>query len=299
MGSAIAVAAIGLSVCGSLLGGGLVGRTSGEDRAELHRAAARSVVEASADLDALDAARVPIPALAEARSDRRAPSTLEPAVAAPAVAEPQAPVASSPGAGAAAGTVRIQAIGCGFVSTGTGSVISAQQILTNRHVVADSAEIRVFDHTGSELAVASVRAVSEGPDLAVIGLARPVAPAADPLVADPPITGARPDLAPLHLRLEPTSPDEAVVITGYPRGRPTETTAGHVLGTLLVPEGRVLELDIPAEPGSSGSPVLDATGSMIALVYAQRTDTGAVLALPADRLTALAADALDQPRATC
>ena len=48
--------------------------------------------------------------------------------------------------------VRIRNVGCGSVSTGSGFAIDAQTLITNRHVVDQSAELQLSTYDGRDIA---------------------------------------------------------------------------------------------------------------------------------------------------
>ena len=152
--------------------------------------------------------------------------------------------------------VRIRNIGCGALSTGSGFALDAHTLVTNRHVVADSAELQLSTYDGRDVAAeaASTAALA---DLAVVRTVdelptAPVLADADPQVGDP------------------------VTVVGYPSGRQLTVTDGRVVAAVTDPLhvnlGQVLVTDAPVEPGSSGSAALDAEGRVIGVVYAKNAD---------------------------
>jgi S1-C subfamily serine protease len=169
--------------------------------------------------------------------------------------------------------VRIRNIGCGALSTGSGFAVDEHTLVTNRHVVADSAELELSTYDGRDVAAeaASTAALA---DLAVVRTvdalpAAPVLADADPAVGDP------------------------VTVVGYPLGRQLTVTDGRVVGAVTDPLnenlGEVLVTDAPVEPGSSGSAALDAEGRVIGVVYAKNADDMSFL-VPVSTLRTLLAD---------
>lgn len=169
--------------------------------------------------------------------------------------------------------VRIRNIGCGSVSTGSGFAIDATTLVTNRHVVADSAALQLSTYDGRdvEATAASTAALA---DLAIVRTAAEL-PAAPTLAdADP-------------------SEGDAVTVVGYPLGQRLTITTGTVLGTTTDPLnenlGAVLVTDAPVEPGSSGSAVLDTEGRVVGVVYA-KDDQGRSYVVPVSTLRSMLDD---------
>ena len=151
--------------------------------------------------------------------------------------------------------VRIRNVGCGSVSTGSGFAIDARTLITNRHVVADSAELQLSTYDGRDIA-ATTASTAELADLAVVRTT-------DDLPAVP--------------ELAPTDPvaGDTVTVVGYPEGGRLTVTSGTVIGGTTDPLnenlGEVLVTDAEVEPGSSGSAVLDADGRVVGVVYAKNS----------------------------
>ena len=151
--------------------------------------------------------------------------------------------------------VRIRNVGCGSVSTGSGFAIDARTLITNRHVVADSAELQLSTYDGRDIA-ATTSSTAALADLAIVRTT-------DTLPAVPELAPADPE------------PGDEVTVVGYPDGGRLTVTSGRVIGGTTDPLnenlGEVLVTDAPVEPGSSGSAVLDADGRVIGVVYAKNT----------------------------
>ena len=169
--------------------------------------------------------------------------------------------------------VRIRNIGCGALSTGSGFALDEHTLVTNRHVVADSAELQLSTYDGRDVG-AEAASTAGLADLAVVRTvdalpAAPVLADADPAVGDP------------------------VTVVGYPLGRRLTVTDGRVVGAVTDPLhenlGEVLVTDAPVEPGSSGSAALDAEGRVIGVVYAKNADDMSFL-VPVSTLRAMLAD---------
>lgn len=149
--------------------------------------------------------------------------------------------------------VRIRNVGCDSLSTGSGFAIDSHTVVTNRHVVADSAILQVSTYDGRDIPVSGASTASLA-DLAVLRTAEELPSQqelsdVDPKVGDP------------------------VTVVGYPLGGALKVTTGSVIGATTDPLheslGEVLVTDAPVEPGSSGSAVLDSEGRVVGVVYAK------------------------------
>ncbi len=151
--------------------------------------------------------------------------------------------------------VRIRNVGCGNVSTGSGFAIDSRTLITNRHVVAESAELQLSTYDGQDIA-ATTASTAELADLAIVRTT-------DELPAVPELAEADP------------APGQEVTVVGYPEGGRLTATSGRVIGGTTDPLnenlGEVLVTDAAVEPGSSGSAVLDAEGRVVGVVYAKNT----------------------------
>jgi len=181
----------------------------------------------------------------------------------------------------------------GSLFSGTGFCVQEDgTIVTNRHLVArDSVEgpVRIaviFSDTRAWLP-AHVIAVSDGADLALLRIDRagpfPVVSAVSPTAASTPV--GRP-----------------VAIIGYPlgtetpmEGSGTKITARSTLvaGTVSKNLATVVQIDAYAGEGSSGSPVFDTAGTVVAVVYGSaRGSAGRIVyAIPSDEIERLLMEA--------
>ena len=170
-------------------------------------------------------------------------------------------------------TVRIRNVGCSSLSTGSGFALDSTTLITNRHVVADSADLQISTYDGRDVAVTAAT-TAELADLAIVRTAEPL-PAAPVLADTDPVAG------------------DAVTVVGYPLGGQLTVTSGHVIGETTDPLnenfGEVLVTDAAVEPGSSGSAALDSEGRVVGVVYAKNT-TGQSFILPVSTLRTLLAD---------
>ncbi|QZN84442.1 serine protease [Cellulomonas sp. C5510] len=169
--------------------------------------------------------------------------------------------------------VRIRNVGCDSLSTGSGFAIDESTLITNRHVVADSADLQLSTYDGRDVAV-TASATAALADLAVVRTA-------DPLPSAPGLAEADP------------GPGDEVTVVGYPQGGALTVTTGQVIGATTDPLnenlGQVLVTNAEVEPGSSGSAVLDASGRVVGVVYAKNA-TGQSFVVPVSTLRQLLAD---------
>lgn len=169
--------------------------------------------------------------------------------------------------------VRIRNVGCSSLSTGSGFAIDSTTLITNKHVVADSAELQVATYDGRDIAVTA----AETADLADLAVVR----TADELPTYPELA----DRDPVR--------GDAVTVVGYPQGGVLTVTRGTVIGATTDPLnenlGEVLVTDAPVEPGSSGSAVLDEDGNVVGVVYA-KSAAGQSFVVPVSTLRTLLAD---------
>lgn len=180
-------------------------------------------------------------------------------------------------------SVRIRNVGCGSLSTGSGFAIDHHTLVTNRHVVSESAALEISTYDGRDVRAQAASTAS----LADLAFVRTV----DPL----PAYGG---LAPLD-----PAPGAEVTIVGYPRGSQLTMTTGKVIGATTDPLdenlGEVLVTDARVELGSSGSPVLDAQGRVVGVVYARGED-GTSFVVPVSTLRSLLDDEEQvSPAPTC
>ncbi|HEY0119551.1 MAG TPA: trypsin-like peptidase domain-containing protein [Cellulomonas sp.] len=179
--------------------------------------------------------------------------------------------------------VRIRNVGCGEVSTGSGFALTATTLVTNKHVVADSAQLQVSTYDGHDVDVTAASTAGLA-DLALVRTSEDL-PSAPQLADADPVQG------------------DPVTVVGYPLGGQLTLTDGRVIGTTTDPLnsnlGQVLVTDARVEPGSSGSAALDADGKVIGVVYA-KNDQGLSFLVPVSTLRAMLADESSfTPAPTC
>ncbi len=129
----------------------------------------------------------------------------------------------------------------------------AGQVVTNQHLTADAKQIQVsFRHDGAQFTLHQWQEEPQA-DLAILSL-----------------PGAS-DLPFLELEREhPPQPGDALLIIGNPHGFFRIISHATVLGWTRLPALRdpVLVLDGPVYQGNSGSPVLNAEGKVVGVIFA-------------------------------
>lgn len=167
--------------------------------------------------------------------------------------------------------VRVRNVGCEGVSTGSGFAVTDDRLVTNRHVVAGAATLQVGTYDGQDVLVETAGTTVVA-DLAIVETRSPL-PAAVQLADEDPDVG------------------DEVEIIGYPGGGRLTSSVGTVLSyeedPLNANAGEVIVSSAYAEPGSSGSPMYDAEGKVVGVVYAAAPDGSHSLAVPVSTLREL------------
>ncbi|NLF05166.1 MAG: trypsin-like peptidase domain-containing protein [Actinomycetales bacterium] len=149
-------------------------------------------------------------------------------------------------------SVRVRNLGCFSLSTGSGFAVGETTLVTNRHVVEDSAELALSTYDGRDVGVRAA-SIAELADLAVVRTDGEL-PAVPELATEDPERG------------------DTITVVGYPQGGRLTVTSGRVIARTTDPLnlhlGEVLVTDALVEPGSSGSPALDRRGRVVGVVYA-------------------------------
>jgi hypothetical protein len=141
-------------------------------------------------------------------------------------------------------------------AVGSGIVIGTHgEILTNAHVVERCAKISVHLSPGISEAAALV-ARDQGNDLAVIRIN-----------SSPPAIAAFREGRPIR-------PGDAVVALGYPLSGLLASSVNLSVGNVsalagLSDDQRFFQISAPVQPGSSGGPLLDASGHLVGIVTAK------------------------------
>lgn len=142
--------------------------------------------------------------------------------------------------------------------TGSGSLVADRFLVTNAHVVDNASEIYVSGFSGKSKATPVI--VDDTNDLALLRLADSFGPSG------------------IVFRDAGVQLGETAHSIGYPLahllGRGPQFTSGTV-SNLLGPrdDARLMQVTCPIQPGSSGGPVFDEAGNLIAVVTATLNNT--------------------------
>lgn len=163
----------------------------------------------------------------------------------------------------------------GTGNQGTGFNLAPQGlIVTNRHVIDSATSVEITFADGTRYIGQEIETI-EGYDLAIIRLDGVGLP---------------------FLNLGAESLPEAgqvVTIIGNPYGFQRISARGEILGYAQVNNEPIFVINANIAPGSSGSPVLDAEGSVVGIIFATHTqnvdgqDQQFALAIPATALSSL------------
>jgi S1-C subfamily serine protease len=139
------------------------------------------------------------------------------------------------------------------LSTGTGFFVSGNGLMvTNFHVVENASRIAVYDHQSSTLVPARLISYDSQNDLAVIHLQAVTRP------------------IPLAQSFNLKRGDEIMTL-GYPspelQGSEQKATFGRVNAETGVRDDiRLVQMDIPVQPGNSGGPLVSINGEVVGVV---------------------------------
>ena len=148
----------------------------------------------------------------------------------------------------------VSSFGRGSTSSGSGFVVSRERglVLTNKHVVRGCAAVKVRV-AGGESRVATVRALDQDDDLALLETRLPQGPA-------------------VAFRDDPAvRPGDDIVAVGYPLNGLLADQVNVSTGTVNALAGlyndlHVLQMSAPVQPGSSGGALFDASGNVVGVV---------------------------------
>lgn len=142
-------------------------------------------------------------------------------------------------------------------------------LFTNRHVAAGATDLELSTWAGEDF-TASVLGHSASLDLARTTAAVPADAVPGSIGGSDPYVG------------------ESVYVAGYPGGNQLTVTSGDVLadlpGSRVGMPGQILLVSDPVKPGNSGSPLLDAGGKVVGVVFAEDVKTHDGLAIPVSGL---------------
>jgi S1-C subfamily serine protease/thioredoxin-related protein len=192
----------------------------------------------------------------------------------------QAGLACKPSDPRLAQQLTLAAAGKLILGSGTGfAVASGGYLLTNQHVVTGGGRPMVQLRKDLEWLPAQVVAQDEQHDVALLHVKLPASFDLPPLC----LTGERPPRR-----------GEKVAASGYPLGQVLgagiKLTEGSVMALPEPETGNLILLNLPVNPGNSGSPLCDTAGNVIGMVTAKSASSENVvsygLALPARDLEA-------------
>ena len=188
----------------------------------------------------------------------------------------------SPGSDVTPVTVRIEAVGCGWRTWGSGTLIADDLVISNRHVVVGTATVRVAGASSSGPWYSEATVVGTSPDQDLVLLRLHSAAVVEPAA-----------LSPAGFEV-----GEPVAFGGFP-GRQRISVRSAVVSsrwTMSSPSARgpVWVVSEAGTPGMSGGPVLDADGRLVGVVFAFEERSRTSLALDADVIADLVADAHDR-----
>ena len=163
----------------------------------------------------------------------------------------------------------------GSTFTGTGFFLTPDGLIaTNRHVCENSLYINITDWQGTVSAEAEIVAVAENVDLALLKIQAQNLPPVKLNVSAPVLTG------------------QDITVIGNPRRLQNTVSAGIISQVRQKADGIVwYQISAPISPSSSGSPVFNTDGEVIAIAFASLAgdnNQNLNFALPADYLLQLA-----------
>jgi tetratricopeptide (TPR) repeat protein len=158
------------------------------------------------------------------------------------------------------------------LSRGSGFFISADKIITNRHVIEKSSRVEIHLMNGSKYTAKGVLAIDGEGDLALLQVDVPKELALPlPLVQSAPLEG------------------ESIVVIGNPFGLEGSVSNGIVSAVREIPGyGKIIQITAPISPGSSGSPVVNMRGQVIGVATLQAAEGQSLnFAVPSERISQL------------
>ncbi len=174
----------------------------------------------------------------------------------------------------------------GEVATGSGFVVSKEGlVVTNHHVVEDAERVVVVFQGGKKVPALGIVAFDEEADLAVLELEK----------------GSYPTLA---LAGSPVKQGDPIVVIGSPMGFSGTVSTGIVSavraeGAHLGDDHRknwTLQLTAAVSPGSSGSPVMNDSGEVVAVTVGQVRGQNLNFGIPIALLRQLLPTAAKEPK---
>ena len=158
------------------------------------------------------------------------------------------------------------------LSRGSGFFISADKIITNRHVIEKAARVEIHLIDGKKFPAKGVVAIDGEGDLAVLHVDVP------------------PTLAfPLPIMRNIPQEGESIVVVGNPFGLEGSVSNGIVSAVREISGyGKIIQITAPISPGSSGSPVVNMFGQVIGVATLQAAEGQSLnFAVPSERISQL------------
>lgn len=159
------------------------------------------------------------------------------------------------------------------ISRGSGFFVSADKVITNRHVIEKSSRVEVHLMSGKKFTARGVLAIDGEGDLALLQVDVPAESAA----------------APLPLVQSAPQEGESIVVVGNPFGLEGSVSNGIVSAVREIPGyGKIIQITAPISPGSSGSPVVNMRGQVIGVATLQAAEGQSLnFAVPSMRIAQL------------
>jgi len=167
-------------------------------------------------------------------------------------------------------SLRVRNSSCTGIAIGSGWALDAHHLVTNKHVIAGATktELEVSTWNGKTLPVITAKAAVFS-DLAILEV--------DAVLSEIAVLGNNDPL-----------PKDRLTIVGFPNGDALTVEVGKLVDYKTDSEygetGPVMRINTSIQPGNSGSPVLNAAGEVIGIIYAIERATGYGLAIPLSRL---------------
>ncbi len=158
------------------------------------------------------------------------------------------------------------------LSRGSGFFISADKIITNRHVIEKASRVEIHLINGKKFPAKGVVAIDGEGDLAVLHVDVP------------------PALAfPLPIMRNIPQEGESIVVVGNPFGLEGSVSNGIVSAVREISGyGKIIQITAPISPGSSGSPVVNMLGQVIGVATLQAAEGQSLnFAVPSERISQL------------
>lgn len=161
--------------------------------------------------------------------------------------------------------MRVRVRTCTEYLTGSAWVLDAHHAVTNRHVVTGATDIALTSFDGHTY-TGTVAVIDPTADLALITV-KETLPDIATIASSGPAVG------------------DVLTIAGYPEGQSLAVTKGPFRGlvndNLEKTKAKVYQIEAPSRHGSSGSPIANAAGAVVGVLYASdNQDVSLAVSLP-------------------